>query len=637
MHPLDPDAPGTHTRDRPKYKWIFSVLLFLAAAAIVVWQNSRLAVLWDLSYILENAHRIAQGQIPYRDFPFPYAPLTFLIQAALIKLGGRVFWHTTVYCAVLNGLATVLTWRILIRVLRDAGSKSQWLAILLTLPLIPLGIYSIFPHPFYDPDCTFAILVAIYLLQRCESEKPKQHGRWSSSMWPVIAGVALFVPLFVKQNTGLAFIVSAIPALVLLIAIAIMRRESSRSFVLMIAGASLALGLGILLISFTAGLRNYWHWTIQFAASRRAPARAEMIGIYSDKILILWFAFIVLGAVSLWLYRRINNRLLLLVSSTLMAAPFVWPAIYLLRDSDSSERADRLLNVWPVLLIFSFVVAIVRIRRRSGIAIVLPFILIAAIHGAFMSQQLWGSTYAVWPLFMILLASTIADLSRGLELRPLKHFYWFQLPITALIVISLLFAGSFYLKAHERLDYANLDDGELQRSSLPQLKGLATRGDWIANFEELVRYTDEHIPRDEGILVLPGEDLFYFTTGRTPKFPVLMFDHTVNPYSPAEILEAARTRDIRWLIVKQEMQDEDEGIEKQRDELTEVLEQDFEQVESLSNYDIYQRRDPNQKNDDDDSSVRTPAACHPAIPHLSTPKSRVPRCIAAIESRRNRS
>ena len=599
------DTAGARIPDNRKHDWVAASLLALAAAAIVVWQNSRLAVLWDLSYILENAHRIAQGQIPYRDFPFPYAPLTFLIQAALIKLGGRVFWHTTVYCALLNGLATVLTWRILVNVLRDRGSRSRWLAILLTLPLIPLGIYSIFPHPFYDPDCTFAILLAIYLLQRggCAG---LQQASWSSWLWPLLAGAALVVPLFVKQNTGLALIVSAIPALVLLIAVQIARRESSRPYLLTITGAALAFGLGVLLISFTAGLRNYWHWTIQFAASRRTPARAEMLGIYSDKILILWLALVALGTVGLWLYRRSDNRLLPAVSVLFMATPFVWPAIYLLRDSDSSERADRLLNVWPVLIVFAAIVAIARFKRRRGTAIVLPFILIATIHGAFMSQQLWGSTYAIWPLFMILLASTIADLSRT-RLTPTgptpqsgKDFYWFQLPFTVLVVISLLISGSFYLKAHERLDYANLDDGELQRSSLPQLKGMATRGDWIPNFEELVRYTDEHIPREEGILVLPGEDLFYFTTGRTPQFPVLLFDHTVNPYSPAEILDMARARDIRWLIVKQEIQDEDEGIEKQRDELTELLERDFEQVESLSNYDIYHRRDPNQKDDDDD-------------------------------------
>jgi hypothetical protein len=599
------DTAGARIPDNRKHDWVAASLLALAAAAIVVWQNSRLAVLWDLSYILENAHRIAQGQIPYRDFPFPYAPLTFLIQAALIKLGGRVFWHTTVYCSLLNGLATVLTWRILVNVLRDRGSRSRWLAILLTLPLIPLGIYSIFPHPFYDPDCTFAILLAIYLLQRGGCAALKQ-ASWSSWLWPLLAGAALVVPLFVKQNTGLALIVSAIPALVLLIAVQIARRESSRPYVLTITGAALAFGLGLLLISFTAGLRNYWQWTIQFAASRRTPARAEMLGIYSDKILILWLALVALGTVGLWLYRRSDNRLLPAVSVLFMAAPFVWPAIYLLRDSDSSERADRLLNVWPVLIVFAAIVAIARFKRRRGTAIVLPFILIATIHGAFMSQQLWGSTYAIWPLFMILLASTIADLSRtrltptGPTTQSGKDFYWFQMPFTALVVISLLISGSFYLKAHERLDYANLDDGDLQRSSLPQLKGIATRGDWLPNFEELVRYTDEHIPREEGILVLPGEDLFYFTTRRTPQFPVLLFDHTVNPYSPAEILDMARARDIRWLIVKQEIQDEDEGIEKQRDELTEVLERDFEQVESLSNYDIYHRHDPNQKDDDDD-------------------------------------
>src|SRR5881394_4068903 len=97
---------------------ISGALLFLGTAAIVVWQNARLAVLWDLSYILENSYRISLGDLPYRDFPFPHAPITFLIQAGIIKLAGRVFWHTTVYCALTGGLATVTTWRILLNVLR---------------------------------------------------------------------------------------------------------------------------------------------------------------------------------------------------------------------------------------------------------------------------------------------------------------------------------------------------------------------------------------------------------------------------------------------------------------------------------------------------------------------------------------
>ena len=411
------------------------------------------------------------------------------------------------------------------------------------------------------------------------------------------------------------------------------RHRPVRGYVFALAGAGFAFAVALLLIQFTAGLRNYWHWTIQFAAQRRTPARAEMLGIYADKTILLWLAFIAVGVICLWLSRR-GSRIWALLSAFLIATPFIWPTIYLLREHDSSERADRLLAVWPVLLIFSFLVAIVTIKRRRGISMVMPFIIIAAIHGAFMSQQLWGSTYAIWPLFMILLAMTLADLaslrldaglvphSIGRTSPPSKRtkdfWSWFTIPLTAGVALSLLISGGFYVRSHERLDYANLDDGELKRSTLPQLKGLSVRGDWIPNFEELVRYADREIPRDEGILILPGEDPFYYATGRRPRFPVLLFDHTVNPYSPEEILQIARERNIRWVIIKQDLQDEDEPTAQELDRLTEAVEQDFEQVESLRNYDIYRRKDPNEKSDDDDEEKEPPFAS-PHRPITSPP------------------
>src|SRR5207247_11066346 len=66
----------------------------------------------------------------------------------------------------------------------------------------------------------------------------------------------------------------------------------------------------------------------------------------------------------------------------------------------------------------------------------------------------------------------------------------------------------------ERLDYANLSDGDLTHSHLPELRGLSMRGSWIPDFEELVHYAEKEIPSDDGILLLPGEDLFYYVTGR---------------------------------------------------------------------------------------------------------------------------
>ena len=612
MNPDETSAPVAVPGRRLTTDLLAALFLFLATALVVVWQNSRLAVLWDLSYTLENSYRISLGDIPYRDFPFAHAPLTFLIQAAIIKLAGRVFWHHVAYCAIVGGLSTVLTWRIIHVVLRDTVTRARLLAFLLSLPLIPLGIYCVFPHPFYDPDCTLAILFGLFLLQQLDL-KPRSFTR------ALTAGLALLIPLFVKQNTGLAFVAAATVLLLVVILAERFRHRPVRGYGFALAGAGFAFAVALLLIQFTAGLRNYWHWTIEFAAQRRTPARAEMLGIYADKTILLWLAFIGAGIICLWLFgrgRRPYARASALLSAILIATPFVWPTIYLLREPDSSERADRLLATWPVLLIFSLLVAIVWIKRRSGISMVMPFIIIGAIHGAFMSQQLWGSTYAIWPLFMILLAMTLSNLSflrldaglvphsTGRTSPPSKRtkdfWSWFTIPLTAGVALSLLISGGFYVRSHERLDYANLDDGELKSSTLPQLKGLSTRGDWIPNFEELVRYADREIPRDDAILILPGEDPFYYATGRRPRFPVLLFDHTVNPYSPEEILQIARERDIRWVIIKQDLQDEDEPTAQELDRLTEAVEQDFEQVESLRNYEIYRRKDPNEKSDDDD-------------------------------------
>src|SRR4051812_18643237 len=140
------------------------VLLFFGTAAVVWWQNTRLTVLYDLSGVLEPAMRMAQGDRPYLDFPFPYAPLTFLTQAELIRLTGTVYWHHILYCRIVAGLGTVLAWRILVRLFLERLPRPRLTAFILSLPMIPLGVYCIFPHPFYDPDAAFILLLCIFLL-----------------------------------------------------------------------------------------------------------------------------------------------------------------------------------------------------------------------------------------------------------------------------------------------------------------------------------------------------------------------------------------------------------------------------------------------------------------------------------------
>ena len=557
------------------WDWAAAAALFAGTAAVVLWQNSRLAVLWDLSYVLENSYRISLGQLPYRDFPFPYAPLTFLIQALLIRLTGRVFFRHVLYCAIAGGAGTVLTWLILRRVLRAAFPSFRLMSFLLAIPLTALGIYCIFPHPFYDPDCTLAILCCLLLLLRLERKQ-------FAPVFAFLTGMACVVPVFVKQNTGLAFLAMAGLAATVLLAVELLRRgQRTVGLASLLAGMAAGLGVAALLLHFTVGLQNYTRWTLAFAASRRLPRVADMFAPFENPLLLLWIAAFVAGAFLLR-RNRARNRWLPALSLALMAAPFAWAAVYLFVDTDASERAERLLALWPFLLIVSLALAARGLLRGVSVTRLLFFILIGTVLGAFLSQQLWGSTYAIWPFLMILFACILTELRALAGESASRELEW----LAAVVAVCVFVAGGFYVASHERLDYANVSDGRMARSGLPELRGLSMRGPWIPQFEELVQFTDRAIPRNDGLLMIPGEDLFYYTTGRQPQFPVLMFDRTVNPYGVEEIVQLARKKNICWLIVKKDLQLNGEPVED-RDRLLSLLREDFAPFKSLANYDIF--------------------------------------------------
>lgn len=549
------------------------LFLLMATAIVVVWQNSRLAVLFDLAYVLENAYRISLGQVPYRDFPLPHAPLTFLIQAALIKLTGRVYWHHIAYCALIGGGATVLTWRILLNLLRPMP-YADLVAFVLSLPLIALGIYCVFPHPFYDPDSTFAVLLSLFLIQHFARPDSPLLGR-------LLAGLAVAIPVFIKQNVGLVFFALTCGALLLLsIVHTVQKRPAGYGAILM--GALMGLLTGALLIEATTGSGNYLHWTLTYAASQRLPTLTDMLAIYRDQSLPISLAFFVLGTFLLWWGRTAGWAS---VSAIVVVAPFLWPSVYLLLETDPSERADRLLNLWPALLIASLVIGVLRLRLKLQFSGLLPFIVVGTANAAFMSQQLWGSTYGIWPLFFILVGCSLVSLPGLFELPFSRFTFTFSLFFS----VSMLIAGASYVWSHERLDYAKLSEGKLAQATIPELKGLATRGRWMPDFEELAEYVEREIPREDAILMLPDEDLFYYTTGREPRFPVLQFDTTTNAYSFEEALKLRRDPELRWLVVKREKQLDDDDINSALRRLAKRLQPEFTRVKRLRNYDVYWR------------------------------------------------
>src|ERR1035441_9373380 len=548
--------------------------LFRVTAAFTLGQNPRVAVLWDISYLLDSSYRIRLGQVPFRDFPFAHAPLTFLLHTAIIRVFGRVYFPHILCAAVEAGAATILAWRILFNLLQQQKSTANraWLlATLLAVPLTVLGIYGVYPHPIYDSDCILSVLVALYLLQRAGESRFRN----------VVAGAACVIPLFFKQNIGLPFLlITALAAAI----IAVLRRLQHAGItpqLWLIGGAAATFAAALLTIHATAGLHNYLYWTITFAAQRRLPGMGLILGVYHQTYLLWTIPAAIAGVVLLRSNPLRGKRWARPIAFVLLAAPFLWTIIALGLTDDPDDRGDQLLSLWPHVLILAAALALYDLRPRnlrasSTFNTLLPVILLATIHGAFLSQQLWGSTYAIWPLLMLLIAATLAQVPTVAQ------------PLAAIIVATFLLCGGLYAASHERVSYIHLDEnpaGAETHATLPELRGLTTPGPWIPAFEELVRFTNAEIPANDGILLLPGEDPFYFATGRAPQFPILLFDPATDPYTPQQTLDQARAHNIRWLIVTRNLQ-LNAPPKPDLPEVLGVVQKDFAPYRTLTNYDI---------------------------------------------------
>jgi len=69
---------------------------------------------------------------------------------------------------------------------------------------------------------------------------------------------------------------------------------------------------------------------------------------------------------------------------------------------------------------------------------------------------------------------------------------------------------------------------------------------------------------------------------------VLLFDRSTDPYSPQETAALAQARNIRWLVIKRDLQINEDATPS-RTETLELLLRQFSPVAHLRGYDIYKR------------------------------------------------
>lgn len=503
-----------------------------AATAITFHRATTRAVLWDLSYILNYAYRLAHGELPYREFPMPHPPGTFVIQAILIRLAGPDYRLVVLYTVAASTAGFLLTAAIA-RMLVRGWPHATAMAAVVASPLVFFGIYSIYPHPFYDPDTTLFMLLGIAGVLAVKRLSPT----------PVVAipvGAVLVLPMFVKQNMGVAYFV--LMQLGLLTLLFERNRGDRRRWMYLVAGSAGGLALAALVIASTVGMGNYLHWTVEYASSTRLGSSLPDITIYAS--LRVWVEVAVF-LVAVILLRRVRGP----VAATASVCLFAVSPVLLARDL-WFRHEYAVLDVWPSVMALSCVLALRRMATgRPEFEDVLPFVVAGVAHASFLSQGVANSTYGIWPLLLISVAMVAREVPRYVERR-------FQPAVIfpGLLAGALLWGGAVYLERDTRLQYVPLEDAPLHASAFDTLSGMREPGTVLPRLDALLRYVERNIPENEGIIVLPGEDPLYYALDRLPRFPVVTFDATVNPYPVEELVELERRHDIRWVIVKDDLQ-----------------------------------------------------------------------------------
>ena len=512
---------------------LVAVLLFAASAAFTLWRNTQVAVLVDLSYILNIATRIAAGDVPYAQFPLAQAPLTFLGQALLIKAFGPHYFVQIAYATILGGLATALTYLIARRLIAHVVPEPTALAGVLTIPLVPLGIYAIIPHPFYDPDACLVVLAAIASILSA-IDRPTR-ARW------LLAGALIALPVFIKQNIGGAFLVLTLGALSLDAA----TRPSSRAGLRWcLIGLGVALAAELLALQLVVGIDHYLAWAWTFAMAGRGLA-LDRISAFADPA-VIWPGVLILALTLVTRALPLRLRAPVFIGVLLVAL--------LARASSPTGLLNVVALLTPILIAASVLALVAAARDGARFETLLSLVLAGTTAGALMSQGLKYSTFGIFPVLVLAVASLVRDLARFTE-RPPRIA-----PMTGLVLALLLtMSGTAYTLINVRLLFVDVNaPGPVVRSEFPTLAGLSAPGPYIGDLDAVLFWMQDNVPADDPFVFLPGEDPVFFALGRPPRMPSVYVYDVANAYSPAETARFADDVGLRWVFVKDRLQLVDE-------------------------------------------------------------------------------
>jgi hypothetical protein len=300
----------------------------------------------DEGIVLQAAARVADGQLPYRDFYANYGPGQYYVVGALDAVFGPSLLAWRVVRVALDALVGVLAYALVRRDAPEPFALAAWVAV------VAVMAHPTLPHP---NAAALALAFGALLLARRS---------------PAGAGVLAGLAFAFRFDLGAAA------------AVGVALAASGRAAAIRSAAAA-AVTAGVLMVPFViAAPGELWDQTVGFALDEQSLQRLPLPGSYDggfepNKILAFYMPYVLMGGLALWLVVAAATR----TPVRLWAAfPLALAGLgYLLARADEFHLVP-LAAVLPVLLAGEAARGWLAGRRPVAVALGLPLVLVA-IHG----------------------------------------------------------------------------------------------------------------------------------------------------------------------------------------------------------------------------------------------------------------
>ena len=299
----------------------------------------------DEGIVLQAASRVADGQLPYRDFYANYGPGQYYVLGALDAVFGPSLLAWRVVRVALDALVGVLAYALVRREAPAPFALGAWVAV------VAVMAHPTLPHP---NAAALALAFGALLLARRS---------------PAGAGVLAGLAFAFRFDLGVAAAVGVALALA----------DRRRGPALAAATATAA----VLVAPFAlAAPGDFWDQTVGFALDEQSLQRLPLPGAYDgafepNKILSFYLPYVLIGGLALWLVIAAATR----TPVRLWAAfPLALAGLgYLLARADEFHLVP-LAAVVPVLLAGEAARQWLAGRTPVALALALPLVLVA-VHG----------------------------------------------------------------------------------------------------------------------------------------------------------------------------------------------------------------------------------------------------------------